>query len=101
MTNNQYVLLAGSKINAGDFLINHRAKELLTYLRPDRNLIELDAWLPISDEQLEEINKSKALILIGGPSVQYDMYPGVYPLRISMYLLLCWVQALNLLLVIG
>ncbi len=81
MTNNQYVLLAGSKINAGDFLINHRAKELLTYLRPDRNLIELDAWLPISDEQLEEINKSKALILIGGPSVQYDMYPGVYPLR--------------------
>ena len=33
---NQYVVLTGGKNNAGDYLIKHRVRELLTALRPDR-----------------------------------------------------------------
>ena len=49
----QYVLLTGGKNNAGDFLIKHRAKQLLAALRPDRALIEYDAWKPLTAEQLD------------------------------------------------
>lgn len=73
-----YVLLTGGKNNAGDFLIKHRAKKLFSHLRPDRGIIDFDAWKPLTDEQLEVINKSKALILTGGPALQYDMYPRIY-----------------------
>lgn len=75
-----YVMLTGSKNNAGDFLIKHRAKKLFSVLRPDRKIIDMDAWQPFSDEALETINSSAALILMGGPALQPHMYPGIYPL---------------------
>ncbi|MGH8370059.1 MAG: polysaccharide pyruvyl transferase family protein, partial [Gammaproteobacteria bacterium] len=80
MTDN-YVLLTGGKSNAGDFLIKKRAIALLGALRPDRQLIDVNAWEPVDDTRLEIINRSKALILTGGPALQKNMYPGVYPLR--------------------
>lgn len=76
---NQYVILTGSKNNAGDFLIKHRAKELFKELRPDRNILDLDRWKGL-DENLNEINESKALILCGGPSLQKNIYPDVFKL---------------------
>jgi hypothetical protein len=76
----RYVLLTGAKNNAGDFLIGQRASELFAWLRPDRDLIEYDRWKPLTDEQLEVINDSRALILTGGPALQPNMYPGIYPL---------------------
>lgn len=79
--NPYYVLLTGSKNNAGDYLIKYRAKQLLTRLRQDRELIDLDRFNPLTDQQLELINSSKALILTGGPALKYDMYPEIYPLR--------------------
>jgi hypothetical protein len=40
---NQYVILSGSKNNAGDFLIKYRAMELFKKLRPYRYFIDFNA----------------------------------------------------------
>ncbi|MFT7155828.1 MAG: hypothetical protein ACI8Q1_000831 [Parvicella sp.] len=75
-----FVTLTGGKNNAGDFLIKHRAHSLLSKLRPDRALKDFDAWRLIDEEKLEVINNSEALLLTGGPSLQKNMYPGIYNL---------------------
>lgn len=79
-----YVILTGSKNNAGDFLIKHRAKKLFEAIRPDREIIDLNAWEPIDDQKLALINSSKALILMGGPALQRNMYPGIYKLPANL-----------------
>lgn len=76
----RYVILTGAKNNAGDYLIKHRALQLFAALRPDREIVEFDGWLPLDENQLETINSSRALILTGGPALQPRMYPGIYPL---------------------
>lgn len=75
-----YVILTGSKNNAGDFLIKYRAKELFQELRPDREIIDIDGWKPFDDEVLNLVNGSEALLLMGGPALQKNMYPNIYPL---------------------
>lgn len=75
-----YVLLTGSINNAGDFLIKHRAKQLLEYLRPDRAILDFDRWKPLDQDQIVAINRSKGLILTGGPSLRPDMHPQIFPL---------------------
>jgi hypothetical protein len=75
-----YVLLTGAKNNAGDFLIRHRARALLEAIRPDRSLIEFNAWEAIDEERLAQINASEALLLTGGPALQPSMADGVYRL---------------------
>jgi len=77
---NQYVILTGGKNNAGDFLIKYRAKKLFENIREDRKIIDLNAWEKFDKDQLKIVNESKALILMGGPSLQKDMYPGIYKL---------------------
>lgn len=72
-----YVILTGSKNNAGDFLIKYRAKLLFSSLRPDRDIIDLNAWEPFDSDRLEVINRSKALILMGGPALQKNMRPKI------------------------
>ena len=80
MADDAYVILTGAKNNAGDFLIRHRAIGVLGRTRPDRKLVKLDAWKPCGDKELEAINTSRALLLVGGPSLQKDMHPRIYPL---------------------
>lgn len=75
-----YVILTGSKNNAGDFLIKYRAKELFSELRPDREIIDIDGWKSFDDETLQLVNGAEALILMGGPALQKNMYPSIYPL---------------------
>lgn len=75
-----YVLLTGSKNNAGDFLIKLRAKALLDWLRPDRDYVDLDAWNSFDEEKLKLVNESQGLILTGGPALQKHMFPNVYAL---------------------
>lgn len=75
-----YVILTGSKNNAGDFLIKYRAKKLFAALRPDRDIVDLDAWKPFDAATLKLVNNAKALILMGGPALQAHMYPGIYAL---------------------
>jgi len=76
----QYVILTGGKNNAGDYLIKYRAKKLFAALRPDRTVVDYDGWKPFTQEQLDEINASRALILTGGPALQYNMRPSIYPM---------------------
>jgi hypothetical protein len=73
-----YVLLTGSKNNAGDFLIKYRAKQLFKTIRPDRDLVDVDAWLERDDQLLKTFNGAQAVILMGGPALVPNMYPGVY-----------------------
>lgn len=75
---NQYVILTGSKNNAGDFLIKYRAKQLFSEFRKDREIVDLDRWVAFDEETLEKVNNSKALILTGGPALQKYMYPNLY-----------------------
>ena len=76
----QYVILTGSKNNAGDYLIKFRAKQLFAELRPDRKIIDINGWETLSPSNLAIINESKALILMGGPALVEDMVPRVYGL---------------------
>lgn len=76
----QYVILTGSKNNAGDFLIKYRAKLLLSKLKPNRTIVDMDGWKPFSSEQLEEINQSRALLMTGGPAIQRHMGSRIYPM---------------------
>jgi len=80
MSHPYYITLTGSRNNAGDFLIRHRAHNLLGALRPDRTLKDRNAWEPFTGERLEEVNGAAALILLGGPALRKNMYPEVYPL---------------------
>ena len=80
MSKPYYVTLTGNRNNAGDFLIRHRGHELLRRLRPDRDLVDLDAWEALDGAALERVNAARALILLGGPALRRDMYPAVYPL---------------------
>ena len=75
-----YVILTGSKNNAGDYLIKYRAKELFASLRPDKKIVDINAWEKADDERLEMINSADALILMGGPALQKNMIPNIYPI---------------------
>jgi len=74
------VALVGSKNNAGDYLIKYRAKKLFDKYRPDINVIEKSAWEELSESDLQDVNSSSALLLLGGPAVQPNIYPQVYKL---------------------
>ena len=80
----QYVILTGSKNNAGDYLIKYRAKQLFSDLRPDRKIIDINGWEQLNTEKLAIINQSKALILMGGPALVKNMVPKAYQFDIYM-----------------
>ena len=80
----QYVILTGSKNNAGDYLIKFRAKQLFAKLRPDRKIIDFNGWEKLTQTNLDIINESKALILMGGPALVEDMIPRVYGISDSL-----------------
>ncbi|MGH8631592.1 MAG: polysaccharide pyruvyl transferase family protein, partial [Burkholderiales bacterium] len=80
MNRDYYVVLTGSKSNAGDFLIKHRGIGLLRRLRRDRKVVDYNAWEPLDEPKLDVVNGAAALILLGGPALQADMYPAIYPL---------------------
>lgn len=74
-----YVVLTGAKKNIGDFLITYRCEELLKHIRKDRELIKYPSWENLEDK-IDVVNSSKAIIILGGPGYQENMYPNVYPL---------------------
>jgi len=80
ITNPYYVTLTGSKNNAGDFLIKHRAFSLFDKLRSDRDIVDFNGWEELDSKKLDIVNKSKALILLGGPALQQKMVPNIYKL---------------------
>jgi len=74
----KYVLLTRAKKNVGDFLILDRAKRLIKKYK-GKDFIVLQSWKPL-DNYLKIINDSDAVIICGGPGIQPNFYPNVYPL---------------------
>ncbi|MHA1239080.1 MAG: polysaccharide pyruvyl transferase family protein [Candidatus Odinarchaeia archaeon] len=73
-----YILLTRALKNVGDFLIFDRAKKLIKKYKKNY-FIELPSWKPL-DNYLKIINESDALIICGGPGIQPNFYPSIYPL---------------------
>ncbi|MBN2342985.1 MAG: polysaccharide pyruvyl transferase family protein [Deltaproteobacteria bacterium] len=78
-----YTLLTGAKINMGDYLITERCRQLLRAHLPNEEQLVLPHWKPLSDH-LEQVNASKAVIIMGGPGFQPGFYPRVYKLHTDM-----------------
>jgi len=72
------VLLSGQIKNIGDFLITERGRRLFEALL-DPEIVKLDRTKPL-DEHLELINKSRFVVLCGGPAYAPNIYGGIYPL---------------------
>ncbi|GEQ32267.1 hypothetical protein B795N_01490 [Marinilactibacillus psychrotolerans] len=78
-SNKYFIALTGAKKNVGDFLITERAIALLEKIAPEYEFIKYNHWEAFKDMNL--INGSQGIIILGGPGYQMNMYPGVYKLR--------------------
>ena len=74
------VTLGGALKNVGDYLIGARAESLLAKFVDDE-IVSLSRFESLNNEKLEIINKSKALMLRGGPAYTPDVFPNIYPLE--------------------
>jgi phosphotransferase system IIB component len=72
------ILVSGAKKNIGDFIITHSATRLLAHLKNEK-IVKLPNWESL-DNHLELVNKTRALVVAGGPGFRPNMYGGVYPL---------------------
>lgn len=72
-----YTVLTGAKKNVGDYLISDRSKKLINHFKPNDELFEIPDW-EYFDNYIEKINKSKAIIIMGGPGFAENFYPGTY-----------------------
>ena len=72
------VTLTGALKNVGDFLIAERARALLARF-VDAEQRNLPRHLPLGD-QLDAVNRARAVLFCGGPALAADLYPGIYPL---------------------
>ncbi len=75
-----YSLLYSALKNVGDFLIYDRAKTLLIKHKGMHEYIEFHARKGSLDQHLERVNKTKAVIVCGGPGCLHNLYPDKYPL---------------------
>lgn len=73
-------LLSGAVKNAGDYLITERCEELLHYVFPGSIIDRYIRNDPLTEEQLDIINKSDCIIIGGGPCYKWDLYPDTIPL---------------------
>jgi hypothetical protein len=71
-------VLCGAYRNAGDHLIGDRARKLLrAFVDPDIVTVDRKA---ITQEHYGIFNRSRAVLLCGGPAYQKGIYPQIYPL---------------------
>ena len=76
-----YLLLNRAKKNLGDFLILTRAQQLLDkYLKSEYEM--KTGWQPLHN--IANLNDYEGIIIYGGPAIQRDLYPNVYPLLPSL-----------------
>lgn len=77
----RYLLLHRALRNAGDYLIRTRATELIRTTRPVADLTFGEAWRPLTGQFSEaELAGFDAIVVCGGPGLQREMHPRVYPL---------------------
>lgn len=76
--NRSFTLVSGALKNVGDFLISEKCHEMVNlFLRPNENLI-LKRNSDLS-RHLEEINRTDAIFICGGPGYSIGFYDEVYP----------------------
>lgn len=75
----KFSVLSGAYVNAGDFLIVDRSIKILKNVYPDCEIKTYERRLSL-EKNLDEINKSDALIFAGGPAYMMDIYPQNIPL---------------------
>lgn len=73
-----YTVLACTIKDAGDFLITERGEVLLKTYSKQNGILRLNNWQPL-DDRLDEINKTKAIILCGGAGYSRNFYPEIFP----------------------
>lgn len=72
------VILTGAQKNVGDYLIGSRSRKLLREF-VDTDIVELDRFKN-QDENIDLINKARAVFLCGGPAYAENIYPDIYPM---------------------
>ena len=78
VNNKYYIALTGAKKNVGDFLITERALKLLEMIAPEFRFVKYPHWQAF--DNMDFVNNSQGIIILGGPGYQMNMYPGVYKL---------------------
>lgn len=80
-----YICLTGAKKNIGDYLISNRAMQLLEKFGPQHQYNVYQSWLELKD--LNFINSSAGIIILGGPGIRENIYPNTYPLTSNLELI--------------
>lgn len=75
----RYIVLTGALKNVGDYLIAERAKALISYYKPNAEIVDISRYESL-DDRLELINSANAVILAGGPGYRPNMYPSIFKL---------------------
>ena len=73
-------LLSRAKLNSGDHLITHSAKGLLDFFDFKIKQLVPHGWSPLNKDQIEIANESDYTIVPGGPCIQNNFNPNIYPL---------------------
>ena len=60
-------------------LITDRCEKLLNAHRPEHELFQLPHWEAL-EKHLDRVNDSAAVIILGGPGLRSNFYPGIYKL---------------------
>jgi hypothetical protein len=96
MTNSKqfFIALTGAKKNAGDFLITDRALKILSAHAPNFDFKLFESWLELTD--LDFINSSNGIIILGGPGLRMKMYPNTYKLVTDLNLIKVPIYGLGL-----
>ncbi len=91
--NKYLVVLHGAKINSGDFLIREKGVALLKQVLPDYEIVQKPSWESLQSD-LQMINESQGVIILGGPAISHSVYPLGIPLvenlddiKVPMYML--------------
>ena len=75
----KFIILSGAYINAGDFLIEKRSKELLMHHIPDAKISVLNRVNVDYSDRIEFLNSFDAIIFAGGPIYHPSIYPKSLP----------------------
>ena len=75
------VTLTGAFKNSGDYLIGHRARNLLS-AHTQHEIVDLNRKA-LGPQSYELFNSASAVLLTGGPAYQAGIYPNVYDIDLS------------------
>ena len=70
---------SGAAVNAGDFLIEKRAKALINRFAPDVVLTSLNRVKIDYSDRIDYLNSFDAILFAGGPIYQLSIYPNAIP----------------------